>query len=75
MNSLKIQYPKKVGLFHRYLVYQIDMDKPSDFSAESDILKFMIEQMQKEHEEGKDRGIVELRSVYQLFNNVISEEE
>lgn len=51
------------------------MDKPSDFSAESDILKFMIEQMQKEHEEGKDRGIVELRSVYQLFNNVISEEE
>lgn len=72
MNSPNIHYPKKAGLFHRYLVYQIDMEKPSDFYAERDFLKFKIEQMQKKHEAGKDRGIVELRSVYELFNNVIS---
>ena len=75
MNKNSINYPRRVNPFYRYLIYQIDMNKPSDFSAEPSVLKFMIEQMQKEHTVGKDRGIVELRSVYELFSNIITEEE
>lgn len=75
MKSARIKYPGNVGFFNKYLIYQIDMENPSSFSVETSVLKFMIERMQKEHTMGNDRGIVELRSLYELFSNVITEPE
>ena len=60
MNSPSVGYPRKVDIFYRYLLYQLDFSKPTVITSDHVQLKSMIEHMQEKYTAGKDKGTVEL---------------
>ena len=60
MNSPSVGYPRKVDIFYRYLIYQLDFNKPTIITTDHVKLKSMIELMQEKYTAGKDKGTVEI---------------
>lgn len=60
MNSPSVGYPRKVDIFYRYLIYQLDFSKPTIITTDREKLRNMIELMQKKYTVGKDKGTVEI---------------